>query len=172
MLRANDVMATQRPSKKGFEGLRVYQLSEKLSDEVWMVVKGWDHLAKDTVGKQLIRSADSIGANTAEGTGRGSFQDNRRFVRNARGSLYETRHWLRRAHMRKLLPNEAVHTIRPLLDELGPKLNAYLRSIGCVPGPDTEKLETLRGRQRTKDKGPARPEIHTRGKTCLNSTLH
>jgi four helix bundle protein len=117
---------------KGFENLRVYQLSEKLSDFVWSVGRGWDQLAKDTIGRQLIRSADSIGANIAEGTGRGSFQDNRRFVRNARGSLYETRHWLRRAHARKLLSIDEVKAVKPILDELGPKLNAYLRSIGPV----------------------------------------
>ncbi len=125
-------MTPPTQTKKGFEGLRVYQLSEKLSDTVWKIVAEWDHLAKDTVGRQLIRAADSIGANIAEGTGRGSFQDNRRFVRNARGSLYETRHWLRRAHQRHLLSGDAVEVIKPMLDELGPKLNAYLRSIGPV----------------------------------------
>jgi four helix bundle protein len=85
-----------------------------------------------TLGRQIIRAADSIGANIAEGTGRGSFQDNRRFVRNARGSLYETRHWLRRAHNRSLLSADEVKTIKPMMDELGPNLNAYLRSIGPV----------------------------------------
>jgi four helix bundle protein len=88
--------------------------------------------AFETIGRQLIRSADSIGANIAEGTGRGSFQDNRRFVRNARGSLYETRHWLRRAHARRLMSAEEIKTVKPVLDELGPRLNAYLRSIGAV----------------------------------------
>jgi four helix bundle protein len=81
----------------------------------------------------LIRAADSIEADIAEGTGRGSFQDNRRFVRIARGSLYETRHWLRRAHARHLITVEAVNSVKPMLDELGPKLNAYFRSIGPVP---------------------------------------
>ena len=71
----------------GFEKLRVYQLAEELSDAVWAMVRRWDSLAKDTVGRQIVRSADSVGANIAEGTGRGSYQDNRRFVRIARGSL-------------------------------------------------------------------------------------
>ena len=61
---------------------------------------------------------------------RGSFQDNRRFVRIARGSLYELRHWLRRAYRRNLLSEHAVNSLRPQLDELSPKLNAFLRSIG------------------------------------------
>lgn len=65
-----------------FEELEVYKLSERLADEIWAAVSSWDRFAKDTVGKQIVRAADSIGANIAEGTGRGSFQDNRRFVRS------------------------------------------------------------------------------------------
>jgi four helix bundle protein len=115
---------------KGFEKLEVYQLLERLSDAIWVFVVKWDFLAKDTVGKQLIRAADSVGANIAEGSGRGSYQDNRRFVKIARGSLYEVRHWLRRAYSRGLLDQNQVQSTKPLLDELSPKLNAYLNSIG------------------------------------------
>jgi len=129
---------------EGFEKLRVYRLSEDLADTVWEAVNKWDCLAKDTVGKQLIRAADSIGANIAEGTGRGSYLDNRRFVRNARGSLYETRHWLRRAHRRSLLSASEVKTIKPIVDELGPRLNAYLRSIGSVLKPRSQDNEVAK----------------------------
>lgn len=77
---------------RSFEKLRVYQLAEELADAIWVIVRSWDRLASDTIGKQIIRSVDSVGANIAEGYGRGSYPDNRRFVRIARGSLYETRH--------------------------------------------------------------------------------
>ena len=115
--------------RTNFEKLQVYQLSEKIADSIWNIVIGWNSLARDTVGKQIIRSADSIGANIAEGSGRGSPQDNRRFVRMARGSLYETIHWLRRSYMRKLLSQAEVKKLRALIEELSPKLNAFLRSI-------------------------------------------
>jgi four helix bundle protein len=115
---------------KSFEELRVYQQAERLADRVWEIALGWNALAKDTVGKQMIRSADSIGANLAEGHGRGTYADNRRFVRIARGSLYETRHWLRRAFRRKLLLDEQIQELKAIVDKLGPQLNAYLRSIG------------------------------------------
>jgi four helix bundle protein len=120
-------------AKTNFESLRVYQLSETLADEIWTVVMKWNVFARDTVGKQLVRAADSIGANIAEGTGRGTFVDNRRFVRIARGSLNETQHFLRRAYKRKLLNDKDIQALRPLVDELAPKLNAYLTSIGKVP---------------------------------------
>ncbi len=116
--------------KTNFEDLQVYQLSEKLCDKIWDVVNGWEYFAKDTIGKQIVRSPDSVGANISEGTGRGSFQDNRRFVKIARGSLNETQHWLRRAYKRNLLTKEQVSELSPLVDELAPKLNAYLKSIG------------------------------------------
>ena len=128
-------------SKSNFENLRVYQLSEELADLIWDLVLKLEHFARDTGGKQLVRAADSIGANISEGAGRGSFQDNRRFVRIARGSLNETRNWLRRAFRRHLLTPEQVAQLRPLIDELSPKLNAYLKSIGPKndgPPPTTD----------------------------------
>lgn len=119
-------------AKKGFESLQVYQLAERLADDIWEIVIKWDTFAKDTVGKQLVRAADSIGANIAEGTGRGTYQDNRRFVTIARGSLYETRHWLRRAYNRRLLTEEQVSKLKPIISELAPKLNAYRRSLSAA----------------------------------------
>ena len=118
--------------RTNFEKLRVYRLAEDLADEIWSVVRTWDYLARDTVGKQMIRAADSIGANIAEGTGRGSLQDNRRFIRMARGSLYETQHWLRRAYKRSLLSKHQVALLTPIIGELTPKLNAYFRSVNTA----------------------------------------
>ena len=124
-------------ARSNFEQLKVYQLSEKLADEIWRVALKWDYFARETVGRQMVKAADSIGANIAEGTGRGSFQDNRRFVRTARGSLYETRHCLRRAYTRDLLTSEQVDKMKPLIDNLSPMLNSYLKSIGKLRGKDT-----------------------------------
>ncbi len=123
-------------SQTNFQKLDVYKLAEKLADEIWNIVIKWDALAKDTVGKQIIRSADSIGANIAEGDGRGSYQDHRRFIKIARGSLYETKHWLRRAYTRQLLTTTQVETLKPIIDELSPRLNAYLKSIGNTSKKD------------------------------------
>jgi four helix bundle protein len=112
-----------------FEELQVYQLAEQLAGLIWQIVSQWDSFARETVGRQVVRAADSIGANIAEGSGRGSYQDNRRFVLMARGSLYETRHWLRQAYQRKLVSDEQVTELKQILDELPPRLNAYLNSL-------------------------------------------
>jgi four helix bundle protein len=113
-----------------FEKLDVYRLSEILADRIWDIATRWDYFARQTVGGQIVRAADSVGGNMAEGSGRGSYKDNRRFVRIARGSLNETQHLLRRAYRRKLLTEPEVNELRPLVDELAPRLNAYLSSIG------------------------------------------
>ena len=116
--------------KSNFENLRVYQLSEEIADRIWHLVIEWDRFAKTTVGVQVVRAADSVGANIAEGDGRGSYADNKRFVRTARGSLNETKHFLRRAYRRGLLTKADVEALKPLVDDLGPRLNSYLKSIG------------------------------------------
>ncbi|MCX5878455.1 MAG: four helix bundle protein [Deltaproteobacteria bacterium] len=120
--------------RSDFEKLRVYQLAEMLADFIWDVVIKWGRLAQETMGRQLINSADSIGANIAEGSGRGSFADNRRFARIARGSLLEVKHWLRRAYKRKLLSEAEVARLSELVEELTPKLSAYIKSIGKQQG--------------------------------------
>ena len=116
-------------NKTGFESLRVYNLAEEIADLIWEIVVKWDYFAKDTIGKQLVNSADSIGANIAEGYGRGSHADNRRFARISRGSLFEVKHWLRRAYKRNLLSEKQISNLQELVNELTPKLSAYINSI-------------------------------------------
>ena len=131
-------MTSRRQKSSGdFENLHVYLLAEKLADDIWKAVSDWDGFAKATVGRQIVRAGDSVGANIAEGLGRGTFLDNRRFVRTARSSLNETKHWLRCAYRRHLLPPAVVNRVKPVIDELGPRLNAYLNSIGRIPGANT-----------------------------------
>jgi four helix bundle protein len=125
--------------RTGFENLRVYGLAEEIADFVWDIVIKWNKLHQYTIGKQLINSADSIGANIAEGTGRGSFADNRRFARIARGSLFEVKHWLRRSYKRELLKEHEIDKLQELIKELTPKLSAYINSIGRKTGTPDKK---------------------------------
>ncbi|HOB74065.1 MAG TPA: four helix bundle protein [Phycisphaerae bacterium] len=126
-------------ARTAFENLRVYRLAEALADEIWSIVQKWDSFARHTVGEQLVNAADSIGANIAEGVGRGTYKENRRFVRVARGSLNETQHFLRRAYCRRLMTEQDVTKLKPIVDELAPSLNAYLASIGTQRREAKEK---------------------------------
>lgn len=84
----------------------VYQLSEKLSDLIWSDFDKWSLKAQNTIGYQMIRSSDSIAANLAEGYGRYSPADRKKFYLYARGSLEETKAWLRKAFRRKIISSE------------------------------------------------------------------
>jgi len=116
--------------KFALESLKVYAMSEDLADQVWLVASTWNSFARATIGHQIVRAADSVGANIAEGYGRASPADHQRFIRTARGSLYETRHFLRRADRRGLLTREQKLRLQDLLKNLLPALNGYLRSLG------------------------------------------
>jgi len=110
------------------EDLRIYQVAEEISERVWELTAKWPFFAKDTIGKQLVRSADSIGANIAEGYGRHHKNDNLRFLFIARGSLQETKVWLSRAVKRRLVAQQEYNTTSLLLERLAPMLNAFISS--------------------------------------------
>jgi four helix bundle protein len=110
------------------EELQVYSLLMEMGEDIWIIVKEWDYFARDTVGKQLVKAADSIAANLSEGFGRYHFREKINFSYYSRGSLYETKTWLDKAHNRDLLRDEAHKRFINSIDEIGVKLNNYSSS--------------------------------------------
>jgi four helix bundle protein len=109
--------------------LDVYKLAEQLSDLIWNDFDTWALKAKQTIGYQAVRASDSISANMAEGYGRYTAADRRKFYHYSRGSFEETKAWLRKAIRRKVIVSPArIVEYKSLIDELGPKLNAFIRS--------------------------------------------
>jgi len=112
------------------EELQVYQLSMDMAEEIWNIVFKWNYFEKDTVGKQLVKSADSIAANLSEGFGRFFFKEEKQFCYYSRGSLYETKCWLTKAYSRNLLKAEEFEKFNKEINNIGVKLNNYITSIG------------------------------------------
>ncbi len=112
------------------EELRVYQLSMDIGERVWVIVEKWNYFSKDTVGKQLVRAVDSVAANLSEGFGRFHYKETKQFGYYARGSLYETKTWLTKAHNRKLLSKDDFESFLKDINSIGVKLNNYINSIG------------------------------------------
>jgi len=111
------------------EELQVYQLSMKLGERVWNIVVEWDYFLKDTIGKQLVRAIDSVAANLSEGFGRFHYKDSNKFNYYSRGSLYETKTWLTKAYNRKLIPEDDYQYFQNEINNIGVKLNNYIKSI-------------------------------------------
>jgi four helix bundle protein len=91
-------------ARSKFHDLDVYKLAVALGDDLYSRVVRWPAFDRFSLGGQLVRSADSVGANIAEATGRWHGPDKRRLLFIARGSLCETEHWIARAETRGLLP--------------------------------------------------------------------
>lgn len=109
--------------------LEVYQQAMVLGEHVWAQVMEWHYLERSTIGKQLIRSADSIAANVSEGHGRYHYAEKRRFCQFARGSLYETRTWLQKAHNRNLMDDVTFSQLDQDITRLAKMLNGYIRFL-------------------------------------------
>lgn len=114
------------------EELKVYQLSMDLGDEIWDIASQWNYFSKDTVGKQLVRAADSVAANLSEGFGRYHYKEAKNFGYYSRGSLYETKTWLCKANKRGLLDNNTFNRFLKDIDIIGVKLNNYINAIGTT----------------------------------------
>lgn len=107
--------------------ISAYKISFKLSNYVWNIVLDWDYFAKDTVGKQFIRAADSISANIAEGFGRYNKKDKVHFYRYSFGSLKESFGWNEKAKIRKLLKQEEYEYILGELNKLPKEINGLIK---------------------------------------------
>lgn len=112
------------------EEFETYKMADVISDEIWNIVLNWNHFEKDTIGKQLVRAADSMSANLAEGYGRYFYKENKQFCYYTRGSLAETKNWIGKASRRGLLTNDQYIDLCKRLDVIHLKLNAYIKSIG------------------------------------------
>ena len=108
--------------------LDIYKLPATLSDKIWYAFDECSKKAQKTIGYQIIRSSDSIAATIAEAYGRFTPADRKTFYRYARGSFEETKTWLRKLIRRNVIPDNAITKYTAIIDELGPKLNAFIRS--------------------------------------------
>lgn len=106
--------------------LEVYNLARSVSRDAWAVYKRFDWQIKKVIGDQFITAADSIAANIAEGFGRFHYLDRNKFNYNARGSLFESLHWVDTLEERGLLGVEEANNLRSGLSSLSIKLNNYI----------------------------------------------
>jgi len=120
-------------NSKKLEDLQVYQLSLGIGEKVWSIVALWGHFERDTVGKQLVRAADSIAANLSEGYGRFHYRENKQFCYYSRGSIFETVTRIEKARFRNLIAEDEYTTIIQELRTLAVKVNRYIQSIGQPP---------------------------------------
>ncbi|MFQ6083578.1 MAG: four helix bundle protein [Candidatus Aminicenantia bacterium] len=113
---------------KDIEDLDIYKIIENLCDEIWNEIIKWNYFAQDTIGKQLVRAIDSIGANLVESGGRYHHRDSLNFLYFARASARETRYWLKRAKNRGLINPKKIDIYVAQINTFSKRLNALINS--------------------------------------------
>ena len=114
---------------QSLDDFKTYNQAMQVGEEVWGIVSAWDSFLKDTIGKQLVRSVDSIAANLPEGLGRYHIKETRNFSFYSRGSLFETKTWLAKAYNRKLITKELFEKLINDLEVIGKMLNGYIKTL-------------------------------------------
>ena len=104
-----------------------YKIAFYLSNYVWDIIIQWDYFTKDAVGKQFVRSLDSISANIAEGFGRYGKKDRIKFYRYSFGFLKESFDWNEKSKKRNLLTESQYSHIFLQLDKLPKEINALIK---------------------------------------------
>ncbi len=93
------------------------------------MVDKWDDFKKDTIGKQLVRSADSISANIAEGYGRFFYKESKQFYFYSRGSIQETKAWISKCKRRNIIDPGKCDELLAKTEKILAMLNAYIKFV-------------------------------------------
>ncbi len=115
--------------KSDFRDLDVWKKGKELRIFVFNLVKKFPEEERYRLSDQMIRASRSITANIAEGYGRYHFQDNIRFCRQSRGSIYELLDHGEVALECDYINNDEYLKLNRDLEELLALLNGYVKYL-------------------------------------------
>ena len=112
-----------------FEKLVAYRKALEFVDAVYAATRAFP--ASETYGlvSQLRRAAVSVTANLAEGAGRDSIPDRRRFFTMARGSVFECVPLVEVARRQGMLPAESAGGLTEACEELSKIIHGLVREL-------------------------------------------
>ena len=116
------VLEMNKPPVKSYQDLAAWQNARELNYEIYQVTKEFPQDERFGLISQIRRAAVSIPSNIAEGYGRGSRADYIRFLRIARGSLFEVETQL-------ILSSDLGFVNDDLRNELNEKITAVARPL-------------------------------------------
>jgi four helix bundle protein len=114
---------------KNFRDLQVWQKSHALTLHIYESTKAFPDTERFGLTNQLRRAAASIPANLAEGCGRGSDADLRRFLQIAMGSASETEYHLLLAHDLGFLGEQTFEGLTSEVQEVKRMLAAFIAKL-------------------------------------------
>lgn len=114
---------------KDYKDLISWQKSMRLAEQVYQLTKKLPKEETYGLTSQLRRAAISIPSNIAEGYGRDSTLEYTRFLKYARGSLYETETQLYLSQMLEYLAKDEIDPALSLCAEIGKMVNTMIRRL-------------------------------------------
>ncbi len=111
-----------------FEKLEVWNLSRKLTKNIYRISSKFPPEEKFGLVSQIRRAIISVTSNIAEGSSRKSGKEQARFSEIAFGSLMEVLNQLIAAKDLEFISEEDADKQRPLIEEIGNKLNKLRES--------------------------------------------
>ena len=106
---------------RNYRDLEAYQRASSLFPQIYRLVRSWKPLDQRELGSQIIRAANSIHANIAEGFGK-TPTDFKRYIAIAIGSCDELRSHLNDARNIGLIDTKSATTLLSEYDVVGKQL--------------------------------------------------
>ncbi len=114
---------------RDFRKLLAWQKADDLTVMIYHATEHFPSEEKFGLTSQLRRAAVSVAANIAEGSGRHSLKDFRRFLYLARGSLSEVQYYLHLSKRLGYLPENRQQATSALCAETGKTLQGLINSL-------------------------------------------
>ena len=112
----------------GFERLEVWQKAKELATHIYQITKSWPTEEKYGLISQTTRAAVSISANIAEGSGRFTKKEKKRFYEIAFGSNIEVINHLIIAGELNLCTEDEVNKIRLMGMQISKMLSGLIKN--------------------------------------------
>lgn len=114
---------------KNFTDLKIWQLSHKLTLEIYRLTFEFPKVEKYGIISQIRRSSSSVPANIAEGFSRSSTKEFLQYLYQARGSLSETVYFLILTKDLEILSLQQFQNLNKDYELLAKQINALIKSL-------------------------------------------
>jgi four helix bundle protein len=114
---------------KDFHNLKIWERSHQLTLSIYRATRGFPKDELYSLTNQVRRASSSIGANIAEGCGKDSDSDLKRYLLIAMGSSSELENYLVLAKDLEYLEKDTYEVLQRELTEFKKMLNAFFQKL-------------------------------------------
>ena len=122
---------------KDFRELKVWEKSHQLALDIYKLTSGFPKEEQYGLTSQVRRAATSVGLNIAEGCGRGSKSDFKRFLYFAFGSACEVEYCLLLALDLNYISSEPYAVMHNQIEEVKKMLSSFIEKLKISQFTDT-----------------------------------